>query len=236
MKFAIVTAFHGRPHISRIFFEGIRRLKDEGHDVIVCAAVTKGDTENADLCLEHGAYFEFHDNADLAAKFNAACSIAEPHAPDCVIILGSDDLISGEYLREVNELLEQGHLYIVPGTLAFYAERQAYIMGDPLISPTMLRYGAGRVYAYRLMQLMGWRPWPPGKPFRRGLDTVSHNRVVNIHPKMHISSTEKAHVLDVKSSANMWKMDRLGPKCKKVPAERAMWFLSDAERELIAAI
>lgn len=229
---ALVTCFHGRPKVSRLFFAGVERLKREGHQVQVCAAVTKGDHENLALCEEHGAAWVEHSNHDLALKFNAAAAIARWFGADAIMTLGSDDLVSGELLTEARELIPRRH-YIVPGALGVYAPhlKKAALLKDPVV-PNALKFGAGRILSFDLLERLSWKPWPAVSA-SRGLAVLSHLNILKAYPSIHVTDNRKHHVLDVKSPENIWGFDHLRKQGSTITKEEALWFLSDQEKALM---
>ncbi len=94
---AIITAMYQRPNVSRIFCEGIQRLKKTGIQIQTFAAISEANS--LEICNEYGITPIFTQNKPLGNKWNAVFNEAALTKPDGILILGSDDLISDNYLQ-----------------------------------------------------------------------------------------------------------------------------------------
>jgi len=92
---AVITAMYNRPEVSRIFAEGINRLKATGIPIQVFAAISEADS--LAICNEYGFIPVFSQNRPLGNKWNAVFNEAALSKPDGILILGDDDLISDNY-------------------------------------------------------------------------------------------------------------------------------------------
>lgn len=235
MKLAIATAFHFRPEVSKLFLLGIDRLrKVEGIEVRLFAAITKGDKANAALLDSAEVTYTVHDNRDLGAKFNLAFSLSRPWKPDAVMVLGSDDLVSDQYIREVENLIGEGWHYILPGSTSFHyvKDRSSVKVSDPVID-RVLKFGAGRTWSAVLLDTIGWKPWPE-RGMRRSLATASHNNTTNTWSQYFIMDDDRHHVLDVKAGTNIW--GRIQFTSTKITAKEATWFLGNEEKAAIRSL
>lgn len=107
MKVIAVTPFWQRPEVSEIFWAQCHEI---GLDVI--AIVTEGDTENIELAKKNALQVVFMPNDDLATKWQAGMEALKAYPFDFFMLLGSDDLVSHKYLKDICvPHAEKGHLY-----------------------------------------------------------------------------------------------------------------------------
>ena len=157
MRLAIVTAWHGRPDLTRRVAEYYTDWceSDTHRRLIAVATVDEHSAINFDhirLRRHHAAHNVVSD------KFNLACNCANLYNADAVMIVGSDDLVSPKYIEEAIRLLEEGVDYIHGNGLYFYDEtyrRSVYV-------PTSAPPGCGRVLSKRLLDMLDWQPYAPG--------------------------------------------------------------------------
>jgi len=148
VRLAIVTAWHGRPDLTR-------RVAEYYAGMGVCiAAVTRGELDA--IGRVDGWGYAISPNV-VSDKFNTAVAHARFNA-DAVMIVGSDDLVSPKYIEDAIRLLEEGVDYIHGNGLYFYDEtyrRSVYV-------PTSAPPGCGRVLSKRLLDMLDWQPYAPG--------------------------------------------------------------------------
>ena len=200
MNIAVVTAMHGRPQVTAVFLAGLRRA---GLPCYAC--VTHEDTENIELCEAHGVTFTTRSNEYVSDKFNAALFLV-PRDVDGVMVLGSDDLVSHEWVTEARAALADGHRYLWPGRIAFYdpkRNRARSLLND---TGSVLKFGAGRVIARAVLDALAWQLWPMG--LTRGLDQASHSYVRGTKTKIWRSTSPDVAVVDIKTGGNLHPFER----------------------------
>jgi hypothetical protein len=232
MRIAIITAFHGRPSISRVFHLGIERLRKQ-FDARCFAAVTEGDVENMALCDSYGVPYVEHDNVDLGAKHNAALALAREWDPDLVVVLGSDDLVSNDHIQWATT----GGDYVFPGAITLYTpgDKRGLMLEGPIQFGRTF-FGAGRAYSRKVLDKLDWKPWSEAG-LRKGLDNDSHFRVTYLtNTEPTVLEDGRPHVLDIKSGVNITEPGQFRGRATPIVPEAAMWFVGEEEREAIDAL
>lgn len=193
MNLVAITCMHKRHALNRVWLSHMRSL-----GVPVYVVITAGDTANGDLCHEFSAHWTYANNRPLGAKFNRLAAYAPKWHN--VMLLGSDDLPSAEWIEQASAALDEGHDYILPTSCAIYhvATGNAVRLVQDTEGPRV--FGAGRVFSARARALVP-ELWPPLK--ERGLDGCSHRRLIKVVPP-HYVHTERPPVVDVKSGFNLW--------------------------------
>lgn len=205
MNIAVLTAFHGRPEISKIYLRGIesaaRTLRFEGINLIPFYVCSPDDPQPVKPSL-------VYPNLPVSNKHNALgrfiCDYADEQGIpfDYVIQFGSDDVFSPEL---------------------FDLYRPAF--GDPIIGlkdmvfhdistgrtkrihRTQLgnAFGAGRMIRWDIFAKHHGAIWPAGK--NSGLDYRSYEILRERETKFN--QPHIPVVVDLKSAENIWKFDTL---------------------------
>lgn len=196
MPVTVVTTFWGRVPVARAMMEHTAALVSEFNAHVVqtanpmhVRAVIDNDPRSMFRNLiavlspedphfrallaaakEHGWDVVLHENQPLGAKWNAGVAKARENG-NPVMILGSDDFVSPEWVETAETLVEQAdivgldrylmHRLINGQTVAV----EAYPKGNPRHGESI---GSGRTLSTRLLDALAWKPWPAG--LRRSLD------------------------------------------------------------------
>jgi len=221
MNLAILSVFHGRPALSRIWVDHTAPLGR------IYASVTDGDAENVNILAGHT--FTEVPNEPLGRKHNAALSLV-PADADAVIILPSDDFVHPSYLFEALDLIAGGVDYVFPSTCGMYdvASGQSCILHQPP-SEGALRFGAGRVVSRRVLDAVG-PLWTDTKA--QGLDTDSHSRIrAHGFKASFVSLGDDVPCLtDVKSGVNIWPYHTWARKARVLGVDAVLGHLSAVHR------
>lgn len=124
----------------------------------------------------------------LSDKWNHACERTREMEPDAVMVLGSDDLVTRDYVRRVSEM---GRDYIVPVDLHYYdtaTGRLAWCRHD--------RVGAGRVIGRGHLDATDFKPWKPHMD--------QPDKALHFHDAVYVRDTD---ILDIKDGENIFSFD-----------------------------
>lgn len=199
-RLLIFLAVWKRPHITRLCFAGINRMRQHpDYDIQVVAVIS--EEEMIPLCEEFGVDWVMHKNEPLGEKKNAGLKYCQQFEFDYLMEIGSDDLI-------LNELLDSYKPYL--GVWDFFGIRDAAYINSTggqcrrLISKAT--YGAGRMIKRSLLEKAKWKLWKDG--LSRGLDNNSVFAFQSMGVKYNrVDPMEFPCVVDVKSKENIWKFD-----------------------------
>ena len=171
----------------------LSRLHRQGIPV-VCVG-SEGETSER-LARECGADYIEADNSPLGGKFNAGLAHARRAEPDAVLVLGSDNLVTDEYLAALRRLVAAGHDYIGLRDGYVYEHEWDHLVhwpgyigireGEPL--------GSGRCFSRQLLDRLNWELWDDLA--ERGLDWTTTARMseVGIRPHLVSMDTQIAHL------------------------------------------
>ena len=156
MRLSLLTAIHGREWLTALTCEYYMTL---GFDSVNAVCTTE---EEEEACRSLGINAVQHDNNPVSDKWNAGMSIVPDG--DAVMILGSDDVVTHEYVRCAKILLHMGvDLISLTSMYVFDLESGSmqYVLANNL--------GLGRVLSAPLLSKLSRKPWPTGQD--SGLDS-----------------------------------------------------------------
>lgn len=224
MKLGIVTAFHGRHQLTELWCEHTATFT-----IPVFAAITTGDVINRTTCELHGFVFREMPNNPVGSKFQAALDMAIADGCERVMVLPSDDFISGEW---VNRAQTFDAPYFIPARIAVHSPvNGTYALVSDGKSCT--RYGAGRVIDRAVIERTG-ALWPGGRD--RSLDSESHGRVHAGGFKCVAVSTKAIPLVDVKTGENIWPWRTWRGSGHRCTADQALHMLNPSARERVSAL
>ena len=216
-----VTLLHGRPGITRLF---ALHMADIG--VPWVAAVTEGDEACIAIAKEFAHKYVEISNDRLDKKWNNAMVLSRGMGK--AVILGSDDLVSKEWL---DYLEDKEFDYALPMSTAFLdmeTERVAVLEASHVSPKTgrAPRFGAGRVVAEHAIEHCKWRTGA-----RRGLDGNNY-RMLRARKLLGTSfDFPRIPVTDLKTPDNTWQYDQLLERGRPGTMDEALWMCSGAIRD-----
>ncbi len=225
LDLAVVIGFLGRHEILELVVTELATLGDQGHSLAIFLTCSNDeDFAFARQLREKLPYIgvRFCPNRPLGRKWQAAVDFARPFRPGHLLVTGSDDLVSCDYLVHAMDLLAAGgpaggfefaapaswFLYDIDsrsqsrGTLWEIAYRNS--VAQPL--------GAGRVYSARLLDRIDWVLFD--ETLEVGLDTFGYDQIMDAQAATVLIPASKGVVLSVKGA---WQAMESTEKILSVP-------------------
>lgn len=220
-KVIVFTPVWKRPEILKIWAKGVQRLQEYAPEYVdIQPLCIVSDQEDADLVSSFGFNMVWSENKPLGKKHNAGLEYLRNKEFDYILQLGSDDLITSEYLNYSYSAMEKGldlfgvtKLYFVEPKL----EKACYFS---LTTHQSTLIGAGRFISHKAIKKLNYKLWPDG--INRGLDMTSQNNLALIGVAPEIINTSSICVLDVKSEVNIWSYDTFGDNYPEVKYKEAI--------------
>ncbi len=209
MKITIISAVWQRPHVFRLFAEGLHKLIDAHSTEVTFRVIIAGSEgeKSQKMVTDEGFDYVEAPNDQLAKKFNATTRMAKGDNPDFVLLLGSDDIISADTFQiYLDKIKEQPKIDFI-GLTDFYfydlnTGKAAY-WGGYADHRKGAVCGAGVLVSRNLMRLWGWAPWSP-KHNHILDDSINIKRKRTPHKDYTFSLKEHGVVsVDLKSNTNM---------------------------------
>lgn len=212
MRIAICSCVHGRPKTAEKFLDSLYRMAYNAYidNITVEAhiAVTPGD-KFFKIAERHPAShlvntYEY-SNEHLGEKWNYALS--KCYKSDYIMITGSDDLYSGNYLNACLPHLKNGIEYM--GLLDMYFHdtigEKMYYFGGYNSDRKGDTNGAGRIVSTKIAGAYHYRFW--NSLAQKGLDAQLTTKMKGHNPKSRAFKMEELGVcaIDIKTAGNIWR-------------------------------
>ncbi len=203
MKLGILSALWGRPELTRLFLDRMEHLKNE---LGVVPGVVGSDNQFREDCEKRGVLYTDHINKPLGLKWNHGIKLFQDTDVTHIMILGSDDFVSDDFIEFSMEFAEDKDF---TGCLDMYMygahpKRRGWRQLFYFRYPGLL-VGPGRVYSRRIIDGMNWKPW--GSNRNSGLDGSIAKSVKmlggHVKKKSFIMKDEGLFMVDIKTSGNI---------------------------------
>jgi len=195
MRVGLITANYGRLSIFKIFCEGVKRLREETGENIPC--ITSGSIDAIPLCKEYDIEFYEYPNRPLTAKFNNSmihmCQKAEI---DCVMLTGSDDLISTQTFIDIQDLMDT-HDMVGLNDL-YMLSMDGATSGNLYYFQHTTVLGPGRTIRKEIIERLDHPVWPIARD-----NTIDSMMLDSVRGLVKKSTTIKGFLVDLKNNQSM---------------------------------
>jgi hypothetical protein len=175
-KLVIVSCIYKRMDISTFCIKRWSEYKHI-HKIIVVYSLDEDFQRIKDLPNVH---FVKHANNPLSLKYQKGVSEAKQFNADAIMILGSDDIVSQEYIDKAHDCLNKGYQFIgIKSWLnsCFYKNNFIYTQTTYRYRPLGDGIGAGRIISKYLLDKCRWNLYVFSRPANRGLDGASFRNI-----------------------------------------------------------
>ena len=194
-RLGVLVALWRRPEVSRAVLAHALALRVPGVEIVVHAVRSPEDPEPTPVPF--GVRVTDAPNAPLSDKWSIGMQ-AMPRDLGAVMVLGSDDLVTADYVAACVAAVRAGADRVHASGIVFVD----MATGEAHASDAS-RIGAGRVLSRRALDLVGWRPWPPGLNRRLdgGMDRVFRRSQL---AEATVPTGGTVQVCDIKTDTNLW--------------------------------
>ena len=194
----IITINHKRPNVLRLWCAQIKRLREE-LEIYIPAVVVSGEEDKA-ICDHYQVVHIAQENKPVTAKFNRAFKFMQRLGMDYVTIVGSDDIMSTDFVRNTMALMEKDIDLIGVWSFYFYSghgrDRGKLVKLERVNSTTFL--GIGRTVSRKVLDKCDWTLWDVEKSW--GMDAIASKNLAK-----YSETREKVEgmIVDVKTDQNL---------------------------------
>lgn len=185
-KIVCVTCAYKREELLNYVINHLSSLGELLKIIVVGSNNTEKEiVEKYELCEYHN-----YENLPLSNKWNKGVLEARKHNPDAILIMGSDDIVSKEYLNYGKYLLSKNYDFI--GCRSWFTLLKD---GDTVIDNALVGYrnnrrgnepiGAGRIISKKILDKLDWNLYKFHTPINKSLDFNSYKKVLNIKDKLN---------------------------------------------------
>jgi hypothetical protein len=228
-NFGIITISHGRPEILRLWCAGMHRLhKDLGWFPVVVA----GDEEHGVICDEYNIFHIPMINEPASAKWNEAMEAMMTSCVEYSMIIGSDNLISNDLLKNLITKMNEGYDMIGIKKIYFYCA-EGLFRGRARVVESKQFLGVCKTLHRRVIERTG-KIWTRERSW--GMDADCSR---NISPYVHTTAVAEGICFDIKTSESLnkyayWEGKKATPNYTPNSCDpKLLWDIMGEEEKLI---
>lgn len=224
----IITINHNRPQILKLWTCQIKRLREQ-LGMFIPAVVVSGE-EDKSICNQYHVFHITQQNNPATEKWNKALSYMRTMGVDYVMILGSDDIISTEFVRKTMTEMAKNIDYIGCTVFYFFCG-QGLDRGKLVKLDTPQTKGIGRTVSKRVLDLCDWRLWDVEKNW--GMDAIATKNILKCNPTKAIIEDI---IVDVKTKDNLNSFKLWSKRLPQVDSNLFYNILSEEEKQILFAL
>jgi len=191
----IITINHNRPQVLSLWCAQIRRLRQELNAYV--PAVVVSEASDNDICLKYAVWHIASENRPVTSKFNRAFAYMKSLDVDYVLITGSDDIVSTEFVQNTVAQMELGIDLIGTNTIYFYCG-QGIDRGTLTRLDSPILKGIGKTVSKKVLDQCDWVLWNEDKNW--GMDSIASKTIAKYAKTKAVIG---GMVVDIKTKQNL---------------------------------
>ena len=207
-KYMIMTPMWKRPTLTNYVFRYYNRLQSVLAPEIDLRLIAVGSEGDRSRCIAERNGWEYieHKNMPRNRKLNAGVLRSKRYKPDALFTIGSDDIISADYFRNIRPLPDTITGLLDCYFLNFHTRKLGYWPGYKGRWRHGDSLGVGRCYSREVLDRCKWQPWSQDKVLMKGLDFDARRKLTSLGVKMKAFKMEELEcfAMDVKMEDNLW--------------------------------
>ncbi|MCF6314096.1 MAG: hypothetical protein L3J39_16735 [Verrucomicrobiales bacterium] len=211
LDLAVVIGFYGRHQVLELVIRELVKLEQQGYSIAVF--LTCSNTEDYQFAQKLKAHLPCigvrqSPNHPLGQKWQAGVDFARKFSPRHLLITGSDDMVSQDFLIHAMQLLSEdapsgGFEFAAPASWFIYeisddSHQRGTLWEVAYVASIKQPLGAGRVYSSRLLDRIDWKLFE--NTLNVGLDTFGYNQIINSNAQTVLIPSNKGVILSIKGS------------------------------------
>lgn len=176
-KLIICTCVYKRYRLAKFCIK--QWLKSNVYKIIVVYSYDE-DYKNLKDIIDSRLVLLKYDNLPLSNKWNYSVLSAKKYNPDCVMIMGSDDVFFDIYITKIKYYINRGVDYIsnTKWVNCWYFNNNIIVSSEKYIKrATNDGLGSGRVISASVLNNIDWNLYLFDKPINKCLDGTSFNKI-----------------------------------------------------------
>lgn len=160
-KIAVCIPMYGRKEVTKFVFNhynNLRKKLEKEVELILIACGSEGKS-SLNLAINNGFYYIEYPNKPLSQKHNIIYEVARDFNPDACIKVDSDSIITIEFFKYYNDLINKGIDYsgildiyfLTKNELCYWKGYSNHRKGETT--------GVGRFVSKKLLDALEWRLW-----------------------------------------------------------------------------
>lgn len=194
-EIVVVIPVWGRHKVLAKVFASLRK---QTHPVRVLAIISSQKDRN--FCRKQQVDTCHAPNHPLGTKFQTGITEAKKYNPKAVMILGSDDLLSLDYVAKAYKHIQKNvHMVGINKWVVYRPPKELYFASYKNLRPMRI-LGSGRLFSRFFLDRASWRIYDTSR--NANLDIMAENIARNHHRKV-LAMNEGTFVFSFKGNWNM---------------------------------
>ncbi len=214
LRAGIAIPIWQRPELTRLTVAWNKKVFEKAGCEVVCMLTGSEGNKSRQIAIDTGSEYVEIDNMPLGAKVNAGMMALKDYAPDFVVSIGSDNLLSRKYAELVLKKLDEGYNVVSNKSCFFYDAGGDYVYWAKGVT------GVGAVVDYAHMKKIHWEPFDP--ECLQGLDAGFKQRTWHTARDWFVlRACGGAPIIDIKTDVGIHDMRdvrKIRPLVQKTPA------------------
>ena len=227
----IITINHKRPQVLTLWCAQIKRIREELN--LYIPAVVVSEEEDKPICDRYHVVHITQENKPVTSKFNRAFKYMQGQGQDYVMTLGSDDIVSTQFVKDTMALMETGVDLIGVWSFYFYSghgrDRGKLVKLERPNTRTFL--GIGRTVSSRVLDQCDWTLWDVEKNW--GMDAIASKTLAKY---TETRATVEGMIVDVKTDKNLNSFRIWSKRLPEVDPQEFYRILSKEELEILKSL
>lgn len=204
-RIVCIIAMYGRHDIVRINVEMLQKQTKKLFKILLVVSTPKDIKFAQELASKHPNIDHLYSvNQPLGLKWQNGVSYSKNYSPDAILINGSDDILSLNWVKKSFEYIKNGcdisgkneWFFCEPLTKKLFKSKYIHNIIKKDYKPYTV--GAGRMLSKNILDKMNWQVYPINKP--KGLDTASLIKILKYGGKAEIINDNEIFILSVKGT------------------------------------
>ena len=224
----IITVSYLRPNVLRLWCASINRIREQ-LDMFIPAVVVSDESDKR-ICNNYHIAHITQQNKPVTEKFNRAMGYMRNIGQTNVMILGSDDIVSTDFVRKTLVEVEKGIDLIYVETFYFFCG-QGLDRGKLVRLTNKQIKGIGKTVSSRVLDQCDWRPWNRERSW--GMDAIANKVFLQF---ANSKSVVEDMIVDVKTRDNLNSFRIWSKRLPQEDPQRFYDILSDEELKILKAL
>lgn len=142
-----------------------------------------------------------YNNLPLSNKWNYSVKTAHNYNPDAIMIMGSDDIFTEDYITKAKYFLNRGIEYIsnnIWANIIYFRDKILLFISYYIIRQNRDGIGTTRIYSSNILNKIDWNLYLFNTPINKCLDRTSYNKIKKYINKSRFDITDNLNTITLK--------------------------------------
>lgn len=198
VKLIICTCIYKRKELTKFCIN--EWLKHDIYKIIIIYSEDDDCDNLKDIQSDKLILLKF-DNLPLSNKWNYSVKTAQKYNPDAIMIMGSDDIFTEEYITKAKYFLNRGIEYIsnnIWANIIYFKDKILLFCAYYIYRQNKDGIGTTRIYSSYILNKINWNLYLFNTPINKCLDGTSYNNIKKYINKSRFDITDNLNTITLK--------------------------------------